>query len=262
MNLAEKTYREVMLAEPPAGATPYEQASRDFVFGEVWARPGLSRRDRRLVTLACVGGADATGPITDHVYAALASGDLTLEELLEFTLHFAVYCGWPKASQVETTIRAQWFRLAGERGETPAAWPALATETLGPTDHEERLRSGEECFQQVNVWPAPPRDSAYFHAGILGFVFGHVWQRPGLGVRDRRLVTLPCVGLSDALGPIRSHVGSALKTGDVSLAEMHEIILHFSAYYGFAKGEVLSRAAAEEWARIEAEATEPSTRRK
>jgi 4-carboxymuconolactone decarboxylase len=258
MTQAERTYREVMLAEPPAAASPYDQATRDFLFGEVWARPGLSRRDRRLVTLACVGGAGTTGPIANHVYAALASGDLTLEELLEFALHFAVYCGWPKASQVETTIRAQWARLAGERGEAPGPWPALANETLGPVDHEQRLRGGEQCFQQVNVWPPPPRDSAYFQAGILGFVFGHVWQRPGLGVRDRRLVTLPCVGLSDALGPIHSHVGSALRTGDVSLAEMHEIILHFSAYYGFAKGEVLSRAAADEWARIQAEATDPS----
>jgi len=142
MTLAERTYREVMLAEPPAVTSPYDQATRDFLFGEVWARPGLSRRDRRLVTLACVGGADATGPIADHVYAALASGDLTLEELLEFTLHFAVYCGWPKASQVETTIRAQWSRLAGERGAAPAAWPTLANETLGRPDHEERLRSG------------------------------------------------------------------------------------------------------------------------
>jgi 4-carboxymuconolactone decarboxylase len=250
---AQRIYREVMLAEPPPAATPFEQATRDFVFGQVWSRPGLSRRDRRLVTLACVSGADATGPIADHIYAALASGDLTLEELLEFALHFAVYCGWPKASQVETTIRAQWARLATERGEPAAAWPLLAADTLGPRDHEERLRGGEKSFQEINLWPPPPRDSAYFQAGILGFVFGHVWQRPGLSVRDRRLVTLPCVALSDAMGPIHSHVGSALKTRDVSLDEMHEIVLHFSAYYGFAKGEVLCRAAAEEWARIESQ---------
>jgi len=251
--LAEQTYREVMLAEPPVASTPYEKATRDFVFGQVWARPGLSRRDRRLVTLSCVSGADATGPIADHVYGALASGDLTLEELLEFTLHFAVYCGWPKASQVETTMRAQWARLRTDRGEKIEAWPALPIETLGPSDHEQRLRAGENCFHEINCLPAPPRDSPYFQAGILAFVFGHVWQRPGLSVRDRRLVTLPCVGLSDALGPIHSHIGSALSSRDISLDEMHEIILHFSAYYGFAKGEVMNRVAAEEWARIQRE---------
>jgi 4-carboxymuconolactone decarboxylase len=170
--------------------------------------------------------------------------------MLEFTLHFAVYCGWPKASQVETTIRGQWARLCGERGEDVTAWPQLASATLGPTDHEQRLAAGERSFEKINLRPAPPRDSPYFQAGILAFVFGHVWQRPGLTVRDRRLITLPCVALSDALGPIQSHVGSALASRDVSLAEMDELILHFSAYYGFAKGEVLHRAAREAWQRI------------
>lgn len=140
-----------------------------------------------------------------------------------------------------------------ERGEKVEAWPALDARTLGPTDHEERLRSGERSFEEINCLPPPPRDSAYFQAGILAFVFGHVWQRPGLGVRDRRLVTLPCVGLSDAIGPIHSHVASALKSRDVSRAEMDEIVLHFSAYYGFAKGEVMNRVAAEEWVRIQRE---------
>jgi 4-carboxymuconolactone decarboxylase len=253
--LADQTYRDVMLAEPPAPSTPFEQATHDFLFGQVWSRPGLGRRERRLVTLACVSGADAVEPIAAHIYAALASGDLTLAEMLEFTLHFAVYCGWPKASQVETTIRVQSVRLCAERGEPTQPWPVLANETLGPGDHEERVRGGEQSFREINCLPAPPRDSAYFHAGILAFVFGHVWQRPGLGVRDRRLITLPCVGLSDAAGPIRSHIGSALESRDVSRAEMDEVILHFSAYYGFAKGEVMNRVAAEEWTRLGSERT-------
>lgn len=99
--LADQTYREVMTVDPPPVTTPFEVATRDFAFRRVWSRPGLSRRDRRLVTLACVGAADAPQPIEDHVYAALNSGDLSLEEMLEFVLHFAVYSGWPSASHVE-----------------------------------------------------------------------------------------------------------------------------------------------------------------
>ncbi len=93
----------------------------------------------------------------------------------------------------------------------------------------------------------------YFHSGILAFVFGHVWQRPALDVRDRRLVTLPCVGLSDVLGPIRSHIGSALQSRDISYNEMPDHPFIFSAYYGFAKGEVMNDVAVEECARIEAQ---------
>ena len=96
--------------------SPFAQASLDFVFGQIWSRGGLSRRDRRWVTLACLAGADTVGPMNDHVYAALNSGDITLAELLEFVLHFAVYCGWPKGSQVEGVIRQQWARLQAERG--------------------------------------------------------------------------------------------------------------------------------------------------
>ena len=245
--------REVMAVDPPAATTPLLAARADFVFGQVWNRPGLSRRDRRIVTLACVCASDAVDEINDHMYAALASGDLTLDELLEFVLHFAVYCGWPKGSQAEAAVRTQAARLAAERGaDTDVARPDLPVKTLGSADPEERLAQGEQCFVEINLLPAPPRDSPYFQAGILGFVFGHVWRRPGLGRRERRLITVACVGVSDAIGPIYSHVGSALESGDLSAAEMNEVILQFAAYSGFSKGRVLQQAADDTLRRLDA----------
>jgi 4-carboxymuconolactone decarboxylase len=248
--LAARTYREVMTVDPPAASTPLEQAALDFVFGQVWRRPGLSRRDRRWVTLPCVAAADSPRPIEEQVYAALNSGDIALPELLEFVLQFAVYCGWPKASHVEGVVRQQWARIHAERGEAAPAWPVLATETLGNNDWEQRLARGEQEFRDVNWVGAPPRDTPYNHAGILNFVFGHVWQRPGLTRRERRLITVACVGIDDSPMPIQSHVGSALKSRDISLDEMREVVLQFSAYYGFAKGERLDQTASEAWARI------------
>jgi 4-carboxymuconolactone decarboxylase len=250
---ARETYAAVMMTDPPAVATPDERATLEFVFGEVWTRPGLTRRQRRLVTLACVCGTMGPDAVDAHMYGALASGDLTRAELLEFVLHFAVYCGWPKASVVEGSLRAQVTRVARERGETVEPWPVLDNESLGPTDPEIRLVKGEECFAEVNLWPAPPRDTPYFHAGILNFVFGHVWQRPNLGRIDRRIVTIPCVGLAAADMPMHSHVGSALRSGDVSPAELHEIIVQYSAYVGIVEGALLQQVAAEELARIDAQ---------
>ncbi len=263
---AAETYTDVMLGDPPAAITPFEAATLDFVFGAVWSRPGLSRRQRRLVTLACACAADAVAPINDHMYGALASSDLSRDELLEFVLHFAVYCGWPKASQAEMSLRTAFAQLCDERGEEVQPWPPLDNASLGPTDHESRLAGGEACFAEVNLWPPPPRDSPYFQAGILGFVFGHLWQRPNLGRIDRRFITIACVGLSDALGPIHSHVGSALRSGDITVAEMDEVILQFSAYYGFAKGQVLHDAVRQTQAQLEAEradgqAPQPDTSR-
>lgn len=239
----DDNYRAVMTDDPPARHTPFETAGGHFIFDEVWARPGLSIRDRRLVTLGCVAGVGAVMPTERHVYVALRSGDLTVEQLNEVTLHFAVYCGWPLASQLEGIVRAQWHRLATERGETPAPWPPRPDDELGPPDHAERIRGGQEEFLAVNETPAPPTDSPYFHAGILGFVFGHVWRRPGLSRRDRRLVTLACVGVAGAAMPIESHVGSALGTGDLTWEEVQEVILHFSTYCGMAKGQALHDAA-------------------
>ena len=237
-----EAYQDVMVADP--------------VFGPVWARPGLSRRDRRFVTLTCVCASDSVTEMNDHVYAALASGDITFDELLEFVLQFAVYCGWPRGSEAEGAVRSQFTRLAAERGEEIPARGDLPLESLGPTDHGLRLEEGEKCFVDVNLLPPPPRDSPYFQAGILAFVFGHLWRRPDLGRRERRLITVAAVGVSGALGPIYSHVGSALESGDISRSEMDEVILQFSAYAGFPKGRVLQKAADDSWQRISASNTE------
>lgn len=235
---SQEVFRDAVVADP--------------LFGSVWARPGLSRRDRRFVTLTCVCALESVDVMNEHMYAALASGDISYEELLEFVLQFAVYCGWPRASDAEGAARTQFARLAAERGQDVPPRPDLPVESLGPTDHEVRLAEGEKCFVDVNLLPAPPRDSPYFQAGILAFVFGHLWQRPGLGRRERRLVTVAAVGVAGALGPIYSHVGSALESGDISRSEMTEVILQFSAYSGFAKGRALQTAADESWQRISA----------
>jgi 4-carboxymuconolactone decarboxylase len=243
-----QTRFDVMSRDLPDRTTPLGLAGQDFVYGQVWSRPGLSRRNRRWVTLSCVAAADAPGAIAAHVYAALNSGDMTLEEMLEFVLQFAVYCGWPKGSNVEMVILQQWNRIHEERGEPVPPWPVLDNGSLRPDDAGERIAGGIQAFNDINLVPAPPGDSPYRHAGILSFVFGHVWQRPGLSRRDRRFITIPCVGLSDAPVPIMSHVTSALHSGDVTKEEMDEVVLQFSAYYGFAKGESLEDAVETAWA--------------
>jgi 4-carboxymuconolactone decarboxylase len=252
--LGRQVYEQVMLTEAPSDDSPFAGAGLlDFVFAEVWSRPGLSRRDRRFVTLACVAAADTVGPIQEHVYAALKSGDVTYDELTEAVLHFAVYCGWPKGSFFAQTATEQWERIHAERGEpVPPPTPTLPLTTA--SDPELRLQGGEAAFKSINELEfAVPRDHPYYGAGILNFVFGEMWQRPGLGLRERRLVTLACVALDDTEGPVRSHVYSALKSGDLSYPEMKELSLQFAAYYGWPKGSFLAQVIDEQHERIEAE---------
>jgi 4-carboxymuconolactone decarboxylase len=236
-------YRTVMMAEPSTLDSPLDAAEQEHLFGDVWSRPGLSIRDRRFVTIVCVTAAVDVPAMDAHVYAALASGDLTIQQMNEFTLHLAVYCGWPRASQLEMTVRTQWQRLNDEREEPVAALPHLGIEDLGTADPAKRIAGGVKCFEEVNLIQAPSQDSPYFYAGILNYVFGHLWLRPGLSRRERRLITIPCVGVSDAVGPIWSHVTSALSSGDISYDEMQELILHFRAYSGTPRARVLQNVA-------------------
>ena len=140
---------------------------------------------------------------------------------------------------------------ASARRRSSTAWPLLENDTLGSrATGKRRLERGAKEFVDLNLVPAPKPDSPYTHAGILGFVFGHVWQRPGLSRRERRIITIPCVAIDDSPIPLTSHVTSALHSGDISKQEMDEIALQFSAYYGFAKGDALSTTADAAWAQV------------
>ena len=117
-----RRYREVMVSDAPPPITPYlSHGVVDSVFGELWDRPGLSRRERRFITLACVACAAVDEPVNQHVYAALASGDISREEFQEVVLHFAYYAGWPRASALEMGYYLAIARLDADAGEVAEA---------------------------------------------------------------------------------------------------------------------------------------------
>ncbi|CAJ1493532.1 carboxymuconolactone decarboxylase family protein [[Mycobacterium] kokjensenii] len=254
-----RAFAELMGRPAPGAAGAAAGTLLDFVFAEVWRRPGLSRRDRWFVALPCVAAADTEVPLREHIHAALVGGDLTIDEMRETVLHFAVYSGWPKASQFSMTVDEVWARIHTERGDpVPPPTPLLPLTT--PSDPEERLRTGEQAFRDVNCLPfVPTRDDPYSGAGILNFVFGEMWLRPGLGMKERRLITVACVAFQDAPYPIMSHVYAALKSRDVSFDEIDEVALHFGAYYGWAKASRLMESIEEQKQRVAAEWAAEST---
>lgn len=245
-----RAFADIMTFPAPEDPSPATTHLLDFVFAEVWQRPGLTRRERRFVTLPCVAAADSGGPLRDHVYAALNSGDLSIGEMQETVLHFAVYAGWPKASRFNTVVDEQWARIHNERGlPMPTPEPLLPLPT--PSDPEARIAGGEQSFKDINCLPyAPSRDNPFHGAGILNFVFGEMWLRPGLGMKERRLITVACVAFQDAPYPILSHVYAALKSKDISFDEMDELALHFAAHYGWPKGSHLNQVIAEQKERV------------
>lgn len=73
---------------------PFQEYITKAVWGEVWARPGLDRRSRSMITLAVLTAMRAEGEIAMHVRAALGNG-LAPDEIAEVLLHASVYAGIP-----------------------------------------------------------------------------------------------------------------------------------------------------------------------
>jgi 4-carboxymuconolactone decarboxylase len=66
------------------------------VFGDVWERPGLSKRDRSLITVAALVALYRTDQLRGHLQRALFNG-VTKDEIIEIITHLAFYSGWPNA---------------------------------------------------------------------------------------------------------------------------------------------------------------------
>jgi len=73
------------------------ELSADVLFGDVWERPGLSKRDRSLITVATLVALYRTDQLRGHIRRALDNG-VTKEEIGEVITHMAFYGGWPTAA--------------------------------------------------------------------------------------------------------------------------------------------------------------------
>jgi 4-carboxymuconolactone decarboxylase len=74
------------------------------LFGDVWERPGLSPRDRSLVTVAALVSLYRSDQLGSHMRRALENG-VTRDELVETVTHLAFYAGWPCAVNAVTVLR-------------------------------------------------------------------------------------------------------------------------------------------------------------
>jgi 4-carboxymuconolactone decarboxylase len=76
----------------------------NVLFGDVWKRPGLSLRDRSLVTVTCLVALYRSNELPFHIKRALENG-VTKDELVETITHLAFYSGWPTAATALTIAR-------------------------------------------------------------------------------------------------------------------------------------------------------------
>ena len=103
------------MSKPPVSSSAARDALRSFapklvdltgnvLFGDVWERPGLSKRDRSLITCAALVALNRTEQQTGHFQRAINNG-VKKEELLELITHLAFYGGWPVAMSAATVTK-------------------------------------------------------------------------------------------------------------------------------------------------------------
>ena len=68
--------------------------SEKVLFGDVWERPGLSKRDRSLITVAALTALYRPDQLRGHLHRAFDNG-VTREEIIEVITHLSFYAGWP-----------------------------------------------------------------------------------------------------------------------------------------------------------------------
>ena len=75
----------------------FVELTDDVLFAQVWTRPGLSPRDRSLVTITSLVTGGNLDKLKGHIQRGIDNG-LTREEVIEAITHTAFYAGWPRAS--------------------------------------------------------------------------------------------------------------------------------------------------------------------
>ena len=85
----------------------------DVLFGDIWERPELSKRDLSLVTVAALVATYRTNELPTHLRLAIKNG-LSKDELGETITHLAFYAGWPNAMTAMRIAKSTFAELDAE----------------------------------------------------------------------------------------------------------------------------------------------------
>jgi 4-carboxymuconolactone decarboxylase len=98
----------------------YFALTADHLFGRIWTRPGLSMRDKRLMTLTVVTAVGEKDLAEIQVNAALHNGELTEDELREMAIFITHYVGFPRGSGLNAVVE----KVIAKRNKAAAAGKA------------------------------------------------------------------------------------------------------------------------------------------
>lgn len=194
-------------------APALEAYTQERLDGEVWKRPGLTARDRSLITIAALIARDQTPALTYYFNQAIENG-VKPREISETITHLAFYAGWANAFGAVGAARDVFV----QRGISVDQIPAASVQLL-PLDE------AAEADRAKRVAP-----------GVIQYttdvLFRDLWRRPDLAPRDRSLVTVSALIATGQAAQLPYHLNRAMDYG-LTQPEAAEVLTHLAFYTGW-----------------------------
>ena len=203
-----------------AVAPALEKYTQDRLLGEVWKRPGLSVRDRSLVTVAVLVARNHTVDMPYYVNLALDSG-VKPAEIAELITHLAFYSGWGNAMSAVAVTK----RVFAKRGIRANHLPIVSPQPL-PLDEAAEADRAKRVGEQFGA--VSPGVVQY----TTDLLFRDLWLRPDLAPRDRSLVTVSALIASGQVAQIPYHLNRAMDNG-LTRGQASEVLTHLAFYAGW-----------------------------
>jgi 4-carboxymuconolactone decarboxylase len=201
-------------------APALEKYTQDRLLGDVWKRPGLSPRDRSLLTLTVLITRNQTIDMHYYLNRALDSG-VSPCEISEMLTHLAFYAGWGNATSAASVTECVFVERGVQVDELTRVPPKLLA--LNEVAEAQRALMVEGMFGAV----AP---------GVLHYtsevLFRDLWLRPDLTPRDRSLITVSTLVVSGQLAQIPYHLNRAMDNGLLQ-TEASEMFTQLAFYAGW-----------------------------
>jgi len=201
-------------------APALEKYTQGLLLGDVWKRPGLTPRDRSMVTLAALIARNQTVEMPYYFNLALDNG-VKPREISEIITHLAFYSGWANAMSAVVVAKDVFAQRGIGTDQLPPASPPLL-----PLDEAAEAQRATRVEQQFGtVFP-----------GIVHYttdaLFRDLWLRPDLAPRDRSLVTVSALIASGQVAQIPYHLNRAMDNG-LTQPQASEVITHLAFYVGW-----------------------------
>lgn len=197
-----------------------EQYTVTAIIQGLWLRPGLSTRDRAIITISALIARGQTIGMQHYFNVALDNG-VTPAEISEIITHLAFYAGWPSAFAAIPILQDIFAQRDIGEAHLPQAQPELL-----PLD--ELAEQRREAAAQNAAGTVAPGLILY----TTDLLFRQLWLRPGLSARNRSLVTVSALIASGYVGQITFHLNRAMDHG-LQPNEVSELVTHIAFYAGW-----------------------------